>query len=211
MKKTYAQYGCGLSAPAEWLNYDVSPTLRMQKIPVLGGIFRSTVKTVFPRNVLYGDIIKGLPLPNNSVDGLYCSHTLEHLSLADFRKALQHSYEVLKPGGVFRCVLPDLEYSARVYLEKLEQGEADASIWFMNDTLLGIKARARGLNGLLRGFFGNSHHLWMWDHKSLASELEKAGFKNVRKCLAGDSGDEMFALVVDPGRFVNALALECSK
>jgi hypothetical protein len=34
MTKIYIQYGCGLSAPKEWTNFDVSPTLRIQKLPI---------------------------------------------------------------------------------------------------------------------------------------------------------------------------------
>src|SRR5262245_22988509 len=30
----YVQYGCGLSAPDDWLNFDASPTLWLQLIPV---------------------------------------------------------------------------------------------------------------------------------------------------------------------------------
>ena len=113
MTKIYVQYGCGLSAPKEWANFDISPTLRIQNIPILGPIFKDKLNTIFPKNALYGDIIKGLPVNDNSCDGLYCSHTLEHISLNDFRKALINSYKILKPGGIFRCVVPDLELAAR--------------------------------------------------------------------------------------------------
>ena len=36
MNSPYVQYGCGLSAPHEWLNFDASPILRLQKLPLLG-------------------------------------------------------------------------------------------------------------------------------------------------------------------------------
>ncbi len=84
MTKIYIQYGCGLSAPKEWTNFDVSPTLRIQKLPIIGAILKSSLNTSFPKNVQYGDIINGLPVKENSCDGLYCSHTLEHLSLNDY-------------------------------------------------------------------------------------------------------------------------------
>ena len=58
--KKYVQYGCGLSAPKEWLNYDVSPTLILQKTPLLSSVLK--LDTAFPDNVLYGDIVKGLPI-----------------------------------------------------------------------------------------------------------------------------------------------------
>ena len=81
MNKLYVQFGCGLSAPKEWLNFDSSLTLRFEKIPLLGKLY-SKNEFRFPSNVLFGDIVKGLPkIMNNSCDGIYCSHILEHLSL----------------------------------------------------------------------------------------------------------------------------------
>ncbi|MEO6882862.1 MAG: methyltransferase domain-containing protein [Bacteroidia bacterium] len=212
MEKKYVQYGCGLSAPNEWTNFDVSPTLRVQKTPIIGSLLKSQLNTKFPKNVRYGDIIKGLPILDNSCDGLYCSHTLEHLALDDFRIALVNSYRILKKGMIFRCVVPDLELAARKYLRELEKGNNSASLGFVgNDTMLGLKIRPRGFKGFINSFFGNSHHLWMWDYKSLAKELSDVGFTNIRRANYNDSEDEMFKYVEDAGRFSSALAIECKK
>lgn len=92
----YVHYGCGLSAPKEWKNFDVSPTLRIQKTPIVGAILKGSLNTVFPSNVQYGDIVKGLPVPDNSCRGVYCSHTLEHISLYGFREALRNTHRILR-------------------------------------------------------------------------------------------------------------------
>ena len=211
MKKKYVQYGCGLSAPNEWINFDVSPTLRIQKIPIIGSLFKKKLNAVFESNVLYGDIIEGLPINENSCDGLYCSHTLEHLSLEEFRSALKNSYKILKKGKIFRCVVPDLEFAARLYIKELENGKNLASIDFLNNTLLGIQVRPRGLKNFITSFFGNSQHLWMWDYKSLSEELANAGFINIRKANFSDSEEAMFKYVEDADRFENAVAIQCKK
>ena len=212
MSKTYAQYGCGFSAPEQWLNYDASPTLRIQKTPVLNILLKKRLNVVFPKDVLYGDIIKGLPLADNSLDGIYCSHTLEHLSLSDLRTALRNTRKVLKPGGIFRCVVPDLEYAARQYVADLDRGDKAANSRFMGEgTLLGVESRPRGFKGFLTSFWGNSHHLWMWDYPALADELASAGFREIRRCHFNDSRDGMFNLVEHDGRFANAVAIECVK
>lgn len=211
MKKIYVQYGCGHSAPKEWTNFDVSPTLRIQNTPIIGIILKSKLNTTFAKNVLYGDIIKGLPVNNNSCDGLYCSHTLEHLSLQDFRLALLNSFNILKKGGIFRCVLPDLEFAARTYIANLDNGDKLASLNFFNDTLLGLKVRPKSFKDFISSFFGNSNHLWMWDNISLTEELNKVGFTHIRECKFNDSKDEMFKFVEDKGRFVNAVSIECKK
>lgn len=211
MKTIYVQYGCGLSAPKEWMNFDVSPTLRIQKIPIIGALLKKQLNTVFPSNVRYGDIIIGLPISENSCDGLYCSHTLEHLSLNDCRQALANSFKILKKGGIFRCIVPDLEFAARSYIEGLDNGDNLASLNFMNSTLLGIKSRTLGLKGFSNSLFGNSHHLWMWDFKSLSQELKNVGFSQIRSCKFNDSEDEMFKHVEDISRFESSVAIQCRK
>jgi SAM-dependent methyltransferase len=211
MAKLYVQYGCGLSAPKEWTNFDVSPTLRIQKIPIIGTMSKSQLNANFPKNVIYGNIIKGLPIDQNSCDGLYCSHTLEHLSLNDFRQALKNSLKVLKPKGIFRCVVPDLEFAARNYIKDIDNGNNLASLKFLNETRLGINERPKGISGFLSSFFGNSHHLWMWDKNSLSEELKNIGFTNIRVCKFNDCEDEMFKYVEDSSRFENAVAIECRK
>jgi hypothetical protein len=210
MEKLYVQYGCGLCAPDEWLNFDASPTLRIQKLPLIEIILPRNV--TFPANVKYGDIITGLPVNSASCDGVYCSHTLEHLSLADFRKALKNTYDILKPGGIFRCIVPDLEHSARNYISALDKGVGDtSSITFMSETMLGLKERPRGVKNIISRLMGNANHLWMWDSKSLISELKNVGFTNVRICKYSDSGDSMFQYVEDPNRFIHSVAVHCTR
>lgn len=209
--KMYVYYGCGLTAPKEWTNFDVSPTLRIQRTPIVGTMLKNKLNITFPSNVLYGDIIKGLPIDENSCNGLYCSHTLEHLSLNDFRKAIINSHTILKKGGIFRCILPDLEFLARSYIEELDNGYNKASINFMNNTLLGKKERLKGLKDFLSSFFGNSQHLWMWDNKSISEELMNVGFSQIRTCRFNDCEDEMFKYVENRERFENSVAIECRK
>ena len=39
MLKKYVQYGCGFSAPEQWLNFDASPTLRFERLPIIGSLY----------------------------------------------------------------------------------------------------------------------------------------------------------------------------
>ena len=50
MTASHVQYGCGFLAPGEWLNFDASPTLRLEKIPMLGPLM-SPGNGRFPVNV----------------------------------------------------------------------------------------------------------------------------------------------------------------
>ena len=201
----YVQYGAGLCGPEGWLNFDASPRLRMQRLPLIGGLFRSFGPR-FPKTIHFGDIIHGLPLQEAYCDAIYCSHVLEHLSLSDFRIALRNTYSHLKPGGRFRLVVPDLEHLARAYLSSTDP---EASIAFMKGSFLGHPDRPRGLAGLLSAWLGNSAHLWMWDEKALEKELAQAGFTGIRRARYGDSGDPAFAAVETPVRWENCLGMDC--
>ena len=109
-------------------------------------------------------------------------------------------------------VVPDLEIAAREYIKALDNGDATASFTFLGDaTHLGIYKRSRGLSGLLRSIWGNSHHLWMWDKYSLTQELINAGFRDVRICKFNDCDDKMFNYVEEIYRFDKAVTIECKK
>jgi predicted SAM-dependent methyltransferase len=207
MGSQYVQYGCGWCAPEGWRSFDASPTLRFERLPLIGRLYTRN-QNRFPENVEYGDIVRGLPVPANSCRAVYCSHVLEHLSLHDFRTALQQTYRMLEAGGIFRLVLPDLEQIAREYLQR---ADAEAAPWFMREASLGKEVRRRGLAGFIIEWAGNSQHQWMWDYKSIKPELELAGFENVRRAGFGDSSDAMFGRVEERGRWENALAVECRK
>jgi len=205
-KPRWVQFGCGLCAPPEWLNFDVSPRLWLQRLAVVGSLVPDGPHGAFPKNVLYGDIVSGLPLPIGYADLLYCSHVLEHLSLADFRTAIQNCRRTLRAGGLFRLVVPDLEQIVDAYRAN---ADSDAAIHFMTSTGLGQKERPRGVAGVLRQSLGNSRHLWMWDYKAMKAELHNAGFSDVRRAAFGDSSDTAFRCVEDGGRWAHALGIEC--
>jgi SAM-dependent methyltransferase len=203
----YVQYGCGLTAPTEWTNFDSSLTLMWERIPVVGKLGTKNAQR-FPANVKPGDIVRGLPVPQGSCCGAYASHVLEHLSLNEFHTALRNTRKLLRPGGIFRLVVPDLEWAAREYVRRLDAGDLAANQFFLEETCLGKKDRPHGLRGIVYNSFATSAHGWMWDSLSLSHALEEHGFRGVRKCLFGDCEDPMFALVEDVRRFEHATAME---
>lgn len=204
IKIMYVQYGCGLSAPSGWRNFDASPTLILQRVPGVGELVKRKFVR-FPKNVEYGNVMKRLPLPDMSCEGVYCSHVLEHLALTDLRRALRETLRVLKPGGVFRLVVPDLEVMARAYVA--DQSDS-AAITFVRSTLLGKEERSRSALGIIRDWLGNSAHLWMWDYRGLAAELRTVGFSDIRRAQFGDSFDPKFSEAEDESRWRDSLGIE---
>ena len=201
-------YGCGLTCAADWFNCDASPALRLQRLPLAGPIFAKYLSPRFPQEIVFGDIVRGLSIPPDSCEAIYCSHVLEHLSLEDLRLALRNTCTYLKPGGIFRLVLPDFDQQIAAYQQNTDP---KALSEFMTYSGLGRANRPKGISARLREFFCNSHHLWAWNYASLSRELEDAGFQGIRRCEFGDARNPVFKSVENSERFQWALAIECTK
>jgi Methyltransferase domain len=196
----YLQYGCGFSAPDGWLNFDASPTLFFERIPMMGALYTRNAQR-FPKGVRYGNVVRGLPVELNSADGIYCSHVLEHLSLHDCGRALRNTLSYMKTGAIFRLVVPDMRQLA---LDYVANGDVHR---LMHDSWLGVEDRPSAL----RAIFGNSAHLWMWDESAMREQLRATGFRNIRRAQFNDSEDARFREVEDATRFNGCLAMECIK
>jgi SAM-dependent methyltransferase len=211
----YVQYGCGLCAPEGWLNFDASPRLRIERAPGLRTMLHATVGVLFPPTARVGDIVRGLPVPEGIARGVYCSHVLEHLPRDQVPVALRNTLRLLQPGGIFRLVVPDLEWRAKRYLSGAAQADPLAADAFFQCSGLGTRKRPRTPIAALARLFGNSTHLWMYDFAALAFLLGEAGFGGIRRCAIGDSGDPMFTRVEEAARFTESgeseLAIEARR
>ncbi len=196
------QFGCGMRPGPSWVNYDVSPTLRLAKIPGLKKLLRLPD---WSANVLYGDITRGLPIESGSCSRLYCDQVLEHLAREDVFAALQECRRLLSPGGVFRLFVPDLKAIASSYVKGDESSSAE---WFMETIGLGFSSRPRTIGQRLREYMGNSRHLWAWDAHSMSAALKVAGFSKVKQVHYRDSGDPLFDELESPIEWGLALGME---
>jgi len=209
MQREYIQFGCGTCAPASWLNFDAGPAFWLEsRLPFLKPILLRRGFPDYPKNIRYGDVVKGLPVEPSSARAVYCSHVLEHLSLEEFRIAIRNVLHYLQPGGYFRLVVPDLESLMKEYFL---DPRADASSRFMETSHLGEARCLRGPRGALVSTFGRSKHRWMWDYKAIESELAAADFVDIRRARFGDSSDPRFKDVESEGRWERCLGVECRR
>lgn len=95
----YLNLGCGYRYHPAWINID----------------FVSTGP-----GVIAHDLRKGIPYPDNYFDVVYHSHVLEHFPKHEATGFIGECYRVLKPGGILRVAVPDLERIVREYLQNLE-------------------------------------------------------------------------------------------
>jgi hypothetical protein len=93
MDPRYVQFGCGMCAPETWQNFDAGPAFWIQsRLPVLTPLLVKRGFPPYPKNILYGDVIKGLPIAPQSAEAVYCSHVLEHMTLDEFRLAIRRNF-----------------------------------------------------------------------------------------------------------------------
>jgi SAM-dependent methyltransferase len=96
---TLVNFGCGEVFHRDWINLDGNPCAP---------------------EVQRCDIRNRLPFEQESVDAVYHSHVLEHLDAGNAKKFLRECRRILRPGGIIRVALPDLEGIARTYLHEIE-------------------------------------------------------------------------------------------
>jgi hypothetical protein len=198
-------YGCGNHAPDGWLNFDSSPRLRLERLPLLGRF----ISAKFPANVRFGDIVRGLPIPDDSVQCVIASHVLEHLTREDFCTALQNTFRMMQSGGKFRIIMPDLSALVATYSQHVAEGKRDANDFFLRSSFLGRERPPHTLMEHLHEWFGAGHHLWMWDWPSVSDRLQDCGFFNIRRCKFGDNPD-FHGAEIGP-RFDWAVSAEATK
>jgi ubiquinone/menaquinone biosynthesis C-methylase UbiE len=69
-------------------------------------------------DINYNVIKKGIPFSNDTINCIYSSHFLEHMTWHDGILFLKECYRVLKIGGKIRLVVPDGDFFLKKFLEK---------------------------------------------------------------------------------------------
>jgi predicted SAM-dependent methyltransferase len=158
----------------------------------------------------YLNLMEPWPVPPESVAYVYSDNVIEHFTIAQARVLLPHMFAALRPGGVVRMATPDVERTARAYLENGElaqqhlQRHADKGY-----------AVHHPVDLLRVTFVGAKHYLgFVYDFAALQSELERAGFSKVERREANESPHEEFAGLearVKPSEAATALIVEAQK
>jgi SAM-dependent methyltransferase len=202
---TKLHLGCGLIAPATWLNVDGSWNARLNRHPraraVLGrvGVLpRRQADLPWASDVFIHDLRKPLPWKDGSFQAVYASHLLEHLRWGDARQLLRECRRVLAPGGVCRMVVPDLRYMVDQYKSRSvtphegffpsDTTISNADAFVLNMGFESPVPRGGGLPmRLYETLFDFHHHKWMYDEESLAAQMSASGFVDVQRREFADS------------------------
>ena len=132
------------------------------------------------------DITKDpLPFNDEEVSIIFTSHTLEHIYPQQLDFVLEEFYRVLKPSGLIRILVPDINLAIKAYQEKNEQ--------FFYDGDVGLDYKNVPIGGLLASWLystrifkdpealGGFGHVHCFDYDYLEYRLRRMGFKKVYK------------------------------
>jgi SAM-dependent methyltransferase len=120
--------GSGLEVAPGWINLDASlhalvagwPVFAQRALFVRSGYSRLISEDEYLRRLhdnvfIHHDVVRSLPFVDNSVDFLFSSHLIEHLTRSACVGLLREALRVLRPGGVIRLGTPDLERVVALY------------------------------------------------------------------------------------------------
>ena len=207
---------CGTSTDWAWNNLDFSPYALLRRHPLLTSVLYAVglvsdrrvgrLEAIDPR-IIRWNLARGIPFEDQSFDVVYHSHFLEHLERAAAPGFLRECHRVLKPGGILRVVVPDLELFLRRYstaTEELDRGDSltaesehECAVYKLFDQMVRSevsgaaeqKPWVRSIERLIRGNAASTgeNHRWMYDRHSLARILVRAGFAEVERQSAATS------------------------
>jgi predicted SAM-dependent methyltransferase len=143
-------WGCGAHGEPGWINSDAKQGPGIQHAC---------------------DVKDGLPLPDANIDYAVSIHALQEIPYPDLVPVLTELRRVLKPGGILRLALPDLERAMQAY----EAGDTDYFLIPDED------AKAIGAKMVLQLiWYGHSRTLFTYDF--IEELLLQAGFSRVQRC-----------------------------
>lgn len=130
------------------------------------------VDGVIDRNVDYlVDFNRTLPFPDESFDGIFSEHVLEHFTLADGEQLAREAHRVLRPSGCFRIVAPDAALIMRHYFDRPDELLAHR----------GPGAGQTAMEVINAHFHQRYEHQFVYDFPTLERMLLRAGYRTVER------------------------------
>jgi predicted SAM-dependent methyltransferase len=176
---TRLNWGCGEYPQPGWLNSDIKDV---------------------PGIDIVADLRTGLPLATDSMDYITSVHALPELPYPDLVPALTELRRVLKPGGVLRLALPDLERGIEAY----QRGDMD---YFHIPDADARSVGAKFVTQMI--WYGYSRSLFV--HDFVEELLQRAGFAQVNRCQYGQTAGPWPDIVELDNRERESLFMEAVK
>lgn len=197
--------GCGSLIADDFLNIDgnIESLSKKVGVPVL-------IQGSNSSYVLAHDLRNGIPAASFTLQTIYHSHFLEHLTNEEGMTFLYDCYRCLAEGGTMRFAVPDLELWCQNYVSR----KTDFFDWYRK-TYLGSWWETHQENAMVfSGMLFNWGHKMAYDFQSLSARLAEIGFADITRMEWGVSQRVQSLCVlesVDSERRIESLVVECRK
>jgi len=155
--------GCGTDYKKGWINIDNNSDENIES----------------DKLDLDWDLRNPLPFDDGSVDFIFNEHFFEHLTPDEARVTMADLMRVLKPGGVMRIAMPDLESVVDHYLNV----PLDKDPVIEKFKIDFVKTRAEWMNMSFR-WWG---HMWLYDWEELVRRVHEIGYDTLVRCKLHES------------------------
>jgi SAM-dependent methyltransferase len=168
------QLGSFDHAPQGWLNTDITPHLLVARVPGLPWLLHragvlsddryASHRSGAFRALRYLDLSRPFRFRDDTFEAVLATHVLEHLHPDVAERCLRETHRVLRPGGVLRVAVPDLDAMVADY----DPADPDRFLW-------GIY-QGRGADAKR-----SARHWWHYNAGSLEALLREIGFREVER------------------------------
>lgn len=156
----------------------------------------------------YGaDLRRPLKIADGTVDGIFCEHSIEHLTYNETERLLRECNRIMKQNAIIRIVLPDISkflkhYCAKDHLwfERWEQ------LMFINSTDAERAKRRLATPMQALSFVTQEYgHVSAWDIPTIKYYLEQSGFRQVTETgfMQGQYSELLIDLDEEDRKFVS--------
>jgi predicted SAM-dependent methyltransferase len=121
------------------------------------------------------NLLNPVPLNQDSVDIIYSSHLLEHLSYKEIVKVLNDWFRILKPNGKLMVCVPDVSHYLKAY------HNPDTIQKFISDFYQPAFNYHTPIDYLNYIAYMDGNHKHLFDKENLHAILESVGFVNIKE------------------------------
>ncbi|MBI1770255.1 MAG: methyltransferase domain-containing protein [Bacteroidetes bacterium] len=148
----------------------------------------------------YGaDLRYPLLIDDNSLDGIFCEHTLEHLTYKNVDQLLAECYRILKPGGTMRIIVPDVSLFVENYAKNNKEWFDRWEYLMFTSSTDSERSKRKLVSKMSAISFVTQEYLHVacWDYETMHHYLVKNKFREIKKSAYRQSVDPMLNIDLD--------------